>query len=553
MGQKKSKKLLIIIIILLIILVLLTGFSLLYFFTDTLKGNKELFYKYALQMGEKEDGFIETSVINFFEKQKNTPYTDNGKISVNITAQGMQEQFNNTNKTNITFSGQVDSANSQFEQNISLNYPDNVTFPLIYRQIGQIAGIQTEYVGSKFISTDLSSEDGLFSGNLQTENFSQIQNFASSFTQEDWDHIRNTYLSVINKQLKNTSFSKIEEANDIGYRLLLDETTIKNTEIAILETLRTDQVTLNKLNEITNITTSDIDEILENIENGTETENESIEITVYQNNGKTNKISIKTGEFQIDIEKNIQGDELQYKIEVPNVVTFTATYTGIQALQNVTENYEIKIESEEITYQYNYSNEIEFTENSDIEEFTDENNLFLDDLDEEQKNVLMEAITQRIQDVNKKQMEELGLEESQNPLLYAIPSMSISSANDVINNNTMSETEIAAFNSKFEVYESTNSRGTTVKGLISTIELNNGLSEDEEEDEEQNTSSFFEDTNSSDNLITQIHFDGSEYDEITKQNLLLIKSSIDTEAYYRIEFEKDEETGRIYRVVINKK
>ena len=76
--------------------------------------------------------------------------------------------------------------------------------------------------------------------------------------------------------------------------------------------------------------------------------------------------------------------------------------------------------------------------------------------------------------------------------------------------------------------------GVTVKGLLSTIQRNNETREDESR------------------KIKEIHFDGEEY-EVTEQNITLLKSNVETEKAYRVEFEKDEDTGIIYRAVINKK
>jgi hypothetical protein len=44
---------------------------------------------------------------------------------------------------------------------------------------------------------------------------------------------------------------------------------------------------------------------------------------------------------------------------------------------------------------------------------------------------------------------------------------------DVINNANMSEAEIAAFNKKFETYEGTNVRGSTLKQLAKTVATHN--------------------------------------------------------------------------------
>ena len=46
--------------------------------------------------------------------------------------------------------------------------------------------------------------------------------------------------------------------------------------------------------------------------------------------------------------------------------------------------------------------------------------------------------------------------------------------------------------------------------------------------------------------------DGEEY-EVTEQNITFLKSSINVDDAYRVEFEKDSNTGLIYRAVINKR
>ena len=132
-------------------------------------------------------------------------------------------------------------------------------------------------------------------------------------------------------------------------------------------------------------------------------------------------------------------------------------------------------------------------------------------------------------------MEELGLEEDENPLQYVIPQFGEEfSTLKAIHPNNIDEEEVNTFNQKFENYESTNLQGVTVKGLISTIQLNN------ETQEEENRK------------IKEIHFNGEEY-EVTDQNLVTIKDEIELETAYRVEFERNENSGLIYRAVINKK
>lgn len=554
MRQKRNSKIILIAIILLVILILIAGGIYAYFATDIFKSNKELFFKYVTQMGDKEEGFIEANLKEYFEKKKNTPYINEGSLSVNVTDPDNQEQFENINNMNVTFDGQVDTTNSQLLQDISINYSDRVKFPFSFKQIGNTIGIQTKYVGSKYIAVD---KDELQN---TEESFEKLEEFSNvTVTQEDLQHIKDTYFNVLNEQLQDSNFSKIEEANNKGYRLTLTGEELKSLIIKLLETLKNDQVTLDKMNEYLKIyknsakvTASDIDNLIKDINNNSEIDDKNIEITVYQEKQKTSKLTIKIDkEATIQIEKNITGNSQQYNIsleisqeDAAMKINLSANYSGVQLLQSITENYELNIEYEEqqssssensVSYRYNFINNIDFSDSINIETFSNNNSMLLNDYEEEQVASFMQAVKQRLEETSKKQMAELGLEENENPLQYAIPQLGIyASALNAVNTNNISEEEVATFNSKFENYESTNLQGVTVKGLLSTIQLNNESQEDD------------------DRKIKEIHFDGQEY-EVTDQNITLIKSSVETETAYRVEFERDEDTGLIYRAVINKK
>ena len=155
MKPKKSKKILVIIIIAVILVIALVGVAYCYFATDIFKSNKELFFKYMGQVLNEENGMIEQPLKQYFEKQKNTPYTTQGTITTTVTKDGQQVQtYKTLNDFNISFSGQVDTANDQCMQEIHLNYSENVNFPLTYKKIKDKIGIQTEYVGSKYVTVE---------------------------------------------------------------------------------------------------------------------------------------------------------------------------------------------------------------------------------------------------------------------------------------------------------------------------------------------------------------------------------------------------------------
>jgi hypothetical protein len=546
MGQKKNSKIILIIIMLLVILMVLTGIAYTYFATDLFKTNKDLFFKYITQIGDEKEGFIDNSLKQYFEKQKTTPYQNEGDIEVEVTAYNTSDQFENVNQMKVTFDGQVDVANNQALQNISLNYSDEVKFPVTYKKVGDTLGIQTDYIGSKYVATKETDNKIIGEENA----LGKIKEFsAMQLTQEEKEHIKNTYFNQFVQELKEETFSKIEETGAMGYKLTLTNEKIRKIQIKLLETLKNDETTLNKLNEYvktynnaSKITASSLDNQIRELNNTSEAERETVEITVYQTDKKANRIFIKTNALEASLDKVVTENEAQYNLQwqmknnnQTDKVALSAKYVGLQARQNITENYQLALESDQIKYEYQYNNNVQFTDSVAIEEFSEDNSMILNNYEEEQVASFMQAVQQRIEEVNKKQMEELGLEEDENPLQYVIPQFGEEfSTLKAIHPNNIDEEEVNTFNQKFENYESTNLQGVTVKGLISTIQLNN------ETQEEENRK------------IKEIHFNGEEY-EVTDQNLVTIKDEIELETAYRVEFERNENSGLIYRAVINKK
>lgn len=567
MNQKKNTKILLILIII-IVIIILAGVGILVFATDIFKSDKEMFFKYMADIGDSKKGFIDDGLKQYFEKKNNTPYNDEGEFSVNISSDNEQKKFENVNNFNISFSGQVDTANSKAAQNISLNYSNDVKFPINYKQIENKIGLQTKYVGSKFVAIE-TEKLNKFSEDLDDvesygEMVDKLQKMGKvELAEDEKNHIKDTYITVINQQLEKDKFSKVKESDMSGYKLSLTGTDLQNVLVKLLETLKNDQTTVDKLNEYlkiqknsAKITASQIDDAIKSIKDDTDFSDKNFEIAVYQKNRDVCKLVIETTEGTIAIEKKIEGNQqnidvsYEVKEDKKSKISFSANFENLESLQNIKENYELIISSPEVTesstttdvdsevvvYKYNFSNDVNFTDSATVEDFSSDNSLMLTDYDSDQVSSFLNAVVERISEVNEQQMGQLGLEASENPIVNIIPSIGLYLGNmNVLNqvNSNMSEAEINNFNQKFEAYESTNLKGVTVKGLLSTISLNN---------QSEETS----------NEIKEINYNGEEY-EASEQNITLIKGEIDTEKSYRVEFEKDQDTGLIYRAVINEK
>lgn len=565
MNQKKNTKILLILIII-IVIIILAGVGILVFATDIFKSDKEMFFKYMADIGDSKKGFIDDGLKQYFEKKNNTPYNDEGEFSVNISSDNEQKKFENVNNFNISFSGQVDTANSKAAQNISLNYSNDVKFPINYKQIENKIGLQTKYVGSKFVAIETEKLNKLSEDLDDVESYGEMVDKLQKMgkvelTEDEKSHIKDTYITVINQQLEKDKFSKVKESDMSGYKLSLTGTDLQNVLVKLLETLKNDQTTVDKLNEYlkiqknsAKITASQIDDAIKSIKDDTDFSDKNFEVAVYQKNRDVCKLVIETTEGTIAIEKKIEGNQqnivvsYEMKEDKKSKISFSANFENLESLQNIKENYELimslpevaesstttDVDSEVVVYKF--SNDVNFTDSATVEDFSSDNSLMLTDYDSDQVSNFLNAVVERISEVNEQQMGQLGLEASENPIVNMIPSIGLYLGNmNVLNqvNSNMSEAEINNFNQKFEAYESTNLKGVTVKGLLSTISLNN---------QSEETS----------NEIKEINYNGEEY-EASEQNITLIKGEIDTEKSYRVEFEKDQDTGLIYRAVINEK
>lgn len=565
MKQKKNTKILIILIILVLLIILVAGGVYAYLVTDLFRSDKDIFFKYASKLADKKQGLIDENLSQYIEKKKTNAYTNEAEFKPNVTAKSGQSEFDNVNKFNASFTGKVDKTNSKSEQNVSLNYSDSVKFPVNYRKIDNETGLQTDYVGNKYIVLDTENTSNLANSSETQEIETDINSLEKitqlNLSETEKDQIINTYMQVLTENLTTDKFSKITDSNKKGYKLQLTGDDIKNIETKLLETLKNDQTTLDKLNEYlkeqknsAKITSNTIDRAIKNISNQ-DLENEKLEITLFVSKGKVDNITIETNEIKLEIAKTENNNIAQYNInfevlqnnnqEAISKISVIAKYEGLKEKQKVSESYEIELANEEITYDYKIDNNVSFGEGIEIEDFSNSNSIKLADYDEEKVATFMQAVFARIEQTNKKQMEELGVEE--NPITKMFPSLA--ETFPMSQDGQGDEETINNFNQKFEMYASTNLQGTTVKGLITTISTNNGINSSSDEDDGSDDE---QDTTKSKYEIKEINYNGEEYD-VNQQNITFIKSDVAVDKYYRVEFEKDQDTGVIYRAVINEK
>ncbi len=550
--NKKRIKLIVTITIVIFTLLIVT-FILLFTLTDIFKTDKELFFKTMSQISDKKDSFIDNKITQYFEKKKTTPYENQGSYTINM-AQGdeqVQQVFDKVNNINIEFSGKTDNPNSNSQQEIKLNYSNEVSIPLNYKKIGDIVGIQADYLSANYLAFDISKLKEFLDIDIDLEKVSQVE-----FTEEEKKHISEVFVSVLNEQLSKDKFSKTKGMEETGYKLTLTVEDIKNIYKQLLEKIKDDQIILNKINEISSnnngaqITSEDIQKIIDSYANNIEEEANDIkiEIIAYSKNKKLSKISINvskdTMQGNIEISKNQDSNSDQYIFSI-NVndennsfqINFNVGYTGLQQMQNVEENYEISYniaqdENNQFEGTHTISDNVNFSEEAaNIEDFDKPNTILLSNHEKEQVSEFLGKVGERFEQVNEQAINQAGLADLENPVMFLLPIAGpialYNTTQNVTNNNMMLEVEKIAFNNQFLEYEG-EVKGIQVRALVAKVISNNGGPDEERQIE----------------IDGVIKLKGTDYAEGYSM------SNINNSSNYEVKCEYNEE-GLVNKVMIN--
>ena len=561
--MRKGNKILVAIIVMLIILMLAGGaFAYLYIATDTFKTNKEMFFTYFAQLTSEEDGFWDKRIETFYKMKADSAYENSGEITIDVECpeESITEIIEKVNDLEISFEGQVDPKNQKVEQNIEIDYGNDVVLPINYIQDGKSIGLQTDQLSKKFIAVRIENLNELAT-NLGIENVDSIPdefNFSEltkdiDITEADIEQLKQIYYPVLQDNLLKDNFSKTKLEKSEMYTLNLNGEQIKNIIIKMLEITKQNTFILDKLNEIMLAKDPEAEEIdegiidnlidaingesfqseidmYEDIDTDEETYEDSeleedtyeedtkkfpdLKLTLVQSDKKLNQIIIQSGENTISIKKNNLEDGVKYSInceikEPENEIQagaeslienetlehgqanilFDMQYVGLDTLTNIQENYEFGFDvissRENMKYTYKIDTNTMFNEDVSIEELDKDNAIYLNDYDESQLTPFLTQVGNRLLAINKKQMEELGLEEYENPILYSNPislyvllSLNMfNEATDSINNSNLSQFEMEMLNDKFIQYEGEEQSSSDVKSLIDVVQNHNANDE----------------------------------------------------------------------------
>ena len=536
MPRKKRIALAIAIPSIIVIIIIITGI-LLYLNTDMFKSNKTLFFKYFGKNSENIKEIEEIFESTEYEKNlQNNKYTDDINIKVNYTnnLQTTSEDNSNTiNNVKLLIKGEEDKNNKYSYKDFKLEKDKNIATNTENQSSSENSNesnnkeqniMEVEYIkndnnyGIRF--SDLFKQYLLVENNNLKDLFRKIgyseqelENVPDSieinditlsdikFTEDEIKQLSEKYSEIINKKVSKEKFEKnskqvitINEKNITtnAYILKLTNEELNNLYVDLLESLKQDEIILNRLESIQNkidainINSSEnknlkesfaeeIDLQIEKI-NKNNIGNQETKIIVYENSGKTIRTAIQGKDYEMNFdyintqdEKNIgltvKKDEIEtYNIKLKkdkdgiNLYIYLNDETNpikISLEQNKNEsdkkcsnNINLKYENANSKLEVSAEQEINIVDNFENENtLNDQNSILLNGLEKEQLQAVLNQVLEEVQQKINSISEEVKI----NDIQEILETLGIINKQQNIEAGGITETEKNRFNSKFEI------------------------------------------------------------------------------------------------------
>lgn len=536
MPRKKRIALAIAIPSIIVIIIIITGI-LLYLNTDMFKSNKTLFFKYLGKNSENIKEIEEIFESTEYEKNlQNNKYTDDINIKVNYTnnLQTTSEDNSNTiNNVKLLIKGEEDKNNKYSYKDFKLEKDKNIATNTENQSSSENSNesnnkeqniMEVEYIkndnnyGIRF--SDLFKQYLLVENNNLKDLFRKIgyseqelENVPDSieinditlsdikFTEDEIKQLSEKYSEIINKKVSKEKFEKkskqvitINEKNITtnAYILKLTNEELNNLYVDLLESLKQDEIILNKLESIQNkinsininsseskdLKESFVEEIDLQIEkiNKTNIGNQETKIIVYENSGKTIRTAIQGKDYEINFdyintqdEKNIElivkKDEIEtyniklkkdkdgikldiYSNDETNPIKISLEQNKNESDRKISNNINLKYENANSKLEVSAEQEINIVDNFENENtLNDQNSILLNGLEKEQLQAVLNQVSEEVQQKINSISEEVKI----NDIQEILEALGIVNKQQNIEAGGITETEKNRFNSKFEI------------------------------------------------------------------------------------------------------
>lgn len=380
--MKKSKtKLIVAIIVVVIAIIAIVSGIILYLTTDLFKSNQQLFFKYLSKNDEMIERLVEDKTKNLAQTIKQNKYTTDSKLTFNLDSSDAQvaNQAISASSFSIISTAKTDTENNRKSSETTLKYLNNDLFTLKYIRNNDLYALKSDEVINKYLAFDNNNLKE-FAQKFGITDTKTIPNKLEPISlqdllyisEQDKEAILEKYMQVINLHISKDKFKNAKNvtitANDKNvvtteYSLELTAKEANDLLVAILESLKTDDDTLNiilskiiLIDTETNLTIDDlksgIQTLIDDLNNSIISDN-TMRLAVYVNNGQLirTQIEIEGDKIFIDYNQNDTSVKMSISFEIQNDNLLT---------QNNEESISINTANQTTTEQNFKVNKIEF-------------------------------------------------------------------------------------------------------------------------------------------------------------------------------------------------
>ena len=536
MKSRKKKIAILIFSITAVILMILCG--ILYFNTDMFKSNKTLFIKYIMKNTSNLEN-IEELLYNkeYLKKLNENKYTTTTTIKLNHIEDigtSLENANSSINKLSLLLNGKVDKVNNYNYQNIKvLENNEDLKLSAEYINDNNIYSIKFSDLFNEYIIVENSDLKSLYEKIGYEEN--KLNKIPDSidikndllnkieFTEDEKEILEKRYSEILKKQLANATI--IKKSNEVieinskkiktnSYILTLTKEEMNSFYLKLLETIKQDDIILNKLKDIsetlegyysiinisneTNINDYFIEKIDSKINeiNTTNIGQEETKIIVYEKDKNTVRTTIKYTDYEINLDSiDLEGNAyLQLKLEnldTAKIKTITLSkeesklkleYSDGEEGKNINLTQDLTIDesnytsSKIIEYQndtdkirLNVDENINFvSELEGLPKLEKDNIIKLNDLDNDNMKKILETVNKSL---NEKINTTFNSQNSED-FYKVLNIIGIVSEQQVIESIGVTETEKNRFNSQFEILQGNKLSGDNVIKIIQSAQNN---------------------------------------------------------------------------------
>ena len=439
----KNKKALIVIIVLLIILAVCGGaFAYVYFATDLLKSNSQMFSKYGTMLDmELYNFFYDENIKTYYTNKSANNYENTGVLRVKS---GGNTDINAD--LNLTFKGATDVDNDNFEQEITINYSDSEKFAFKLVKNNQMIALGSNEIANKYVGIKNENLDEL-SNKLGIDEEMKVPNNIkldkSSITVQNIKSLVTKYIGKLAGQLSESNFTK---NNNTSYTLTIEKDNLKNIMIYCLNEAKNDSEIIEMLGMSDDISTyqDNIDQEIGDL-NEQDFSNTSIKITLTSTeNGVEADVEVNTDEDNVEFSVILErGKNITIKqtgsfdtadtTEIPNDIEYTISkeksaskskYTITSSEENysleigfeldsisdngATEKVYVSYDVNDVQFNVEYNNAITFKDVT-VTELNDDNSVALNDYSQEELSSLLQQLLVQVITVNSQKIQNANV------------------------------------------------------------------------------------------------------------------------------------------------